>query len=79
MENKQQRFDYLIEQLNQIINSVDLNDEEFYRFRRYIDVLSDNVFNDKEKYYYSIVIEDEINNYRDVVSIYGTNPKPPGK
>ena len=23
--------------------------------------------------------EDEINNYRDVVSIYGTNPKPPGK
>ena len=73
MEEKQvyfeKKFQQLIDEMSMMINSGILREEEIIKFYGYIQVLSDDVFDFETKLKYSVIIEDIVKKYRDVIIV----------
>ena len=70
----EKKFLQLVDEMSLMMNSGILREDEIIKFHGYIQILSDNVFDFETKLKYSVIIEDFVKKYRDVI-IFEQNSK----
>lgn len=65
----EKKFKQLVDEMSMMMNSGILRENELIKFHGYIQILSDNVLDFETKLKYSVIIEDFVKKYRDIIMI----------